>query len=97
MLLQSLEGKLSPAPGQTKEAHEAQLKTISDQYYNLIPHANTTAILKSTEQIKEKAAQLEALTDIEIAQRLLREKARPPFVSRIIHFLPDLISIGRRG
>jgi len=40
----------------------------------LIPHVGSPGPIKSSEQIKEKAQQLEALTDLEIAQRLLKEK-----------------------
>jgi poly [ADP-ribose] polymerase len=74
-VLQKIEAKLSPAPGQSKDAHEAELKQLSEQYFRLVPHSNSSpSPIKSIDGIKEKSQQLEALTDIEIAQRLLNEK-----------------------
>lgn len=72
-LLQQIESKLSPAPGQTEAAHNAELTNLSNQFYALIPHAGTPFPIKSADTIKEKAQLLTTLTDIEIAQRLMRE------------------------
>jgi poly [ADP-ribose] polymerase len=73
-ILKALEGQLQPSPVQTKQQHEAELTRISNNFYNLIPHRSGNTTIKTPEQIREKAQLLEALTDIEIANRLLREK-----------------------
>jgi len=73
-ILKSLEGQLQPSPTQTKEQHEAELIRVSNLFFNLIPHRGATNPIKSIEQVKEKATLLEALTDIEIANRLMKEK-----------------------
>ena len=66
------------------------MKQLSDQYYRLIPHTSATAVIKSADQLKEKSSQLEALTDIEIAQRLLNEKVCPLFVFIILFLIVAL-------
>jgi len=73
-ILKSLEGQLQPSPTQTKDEHERELKRVSDLFFNLIPHRAQSTPIKTIEQIKEKSSLLEALTDIEIAQRMMREK-----------------------
>eukprot|EP01128_Nolandella_sp_AFSM9_P005618 TRINITY_DN2749_c0_g1_i1.p1 TRINITY_DN2749_c0_g1~~TRINITY_DN2749_c0_g1_i1.p1 ORF type:complete len:494 (+),score=79.30 TRINITY_DN2749_c0_g1_i1:2-1483(+) len=73
-VLNQIEGKLQPAPGQTVSAHEAELKQLTQKYYTLIPHKDVSSVIKSLPQLKDKAAQLAALTDIEIAQRLMKQK-----------------------
>jgi len=73
-ILKVIEGKLQPSPSQTEQQHESELKRISDSFYNLIPHRGNTPVIKTTETIKEKSKLLESLTDIEIAQRLIKEK-----------------------
>lgn len=72
-LLKEIESKLSPAPGQTEAAHKAELATLSTSFYALIPHAGSPSPITSADAIKEKAQLLTTLTDIEIAQRLMRE------------------------
>jgi hypothetical protein len=60
-LLQNIESKLVPTPGQSKSEHEAELKRFSTQFYNLIPHSGDAAslpVLNSTESLKDKAALL---------------------------------------
>jgi len=73
-ILKSLESQLQPSPSQTKQQHEAELTRVSNLFYNLIPHRGSTVPIKTIEQIREKSQLLEALTDIEIANRLMREK-----------------------
>jgi len=73
-ILKSLESQLQPSPTQTKQQHEAELTRISNNFFNLIPHRSGNTTIKTVEQIREKAQLLEALTDIEIANRLMREK-----------------------
>jgi len=74
-VLKSLEGQLQPLPTQTKDQHEAELRRVSNTFYNLIPHRNTdNPPIKTIDTIKEKSQMLEALTDIEIASRLLAQK-----------------------
>jgi len=73
-ILKTLESQLQPSPTQTKQQHEAELTRISNNFYNLIPHRSGNTTLKTSEQIREKSQLLEALTDIEIANRLMREK-----------------------
>eukprot|EP01123_Difflugia_compressa_P004961 TRINITY_DN1648_c0_g2_i1.p1 TRINITY_DN1648_c0_g2~~TRINITY_DN1648_c0_g2_i1.p1 ORF type:complete len:483 (-),score=84.40 TRINITY_DN1648_c0_g2_i1:141-1589(-) len=73
-ILKSLEGQLQPSPTQTKQQHEAELTRVSNLFYNIIPHRGSTPPIKTIETIKEKSSLLEALTDIEIANRLLKEK-----------------------
>jgi len=73
-VLKTLEGKLLPAPSQTKQQHESELTRISNLFYNLIPHRGDTPPIKTSDQIKSKSMMLEAVTDIEIAQRLMKEK-----------------------
>jgi len=73
-ILKTLEGQLQPSPTQTKEQHETELRNTSNIFYNLIPHRADTPPIKTIDQIKEKSSMLEALTDIEIANRLLKEK-----------------------
>jgi len=72
--LKSIEGQLQPSPTQTKEQHESELQRVSNVFFNLIPHRGATSPIKTIEQIKEKSQLLEALTDIEIAQRLMSQK-----------------------
>jgi len=73
-VLKSIESQLQPSPVQTKAQHEAELSRVSNSFYALIPHRAGTPVIKTTEQIKEKSALLEALTDIEIANRLIKQK-----------------------
>jgi len=73
-ILKQLEGKLLPSPTQSKQQHELELTNISNTFYSLIPHKSDSATIKSTEQIKAKSSLLEALTDVEIALRLMKEK-----------------------
>jgi len=74
-VLKNLEGQLQPLPTQTKDQHEAELRRVSNLFYNLIPHrASDNPPIKTIETIKEKSQMLEALTDIEIASRLLAQK-----------------------
>lgn len=54
-----------------------RLNSVSNTFYNLIPHRGATPPIKTSEQIKEKSSLLEALTDIEIATRLMKQKVRP--------------------
>lgn len=75
-VLKSLESQLQPSPTQTKSQHEAQLNSVSNTFYNLIPHRGATPPIKTSEQIKEKSSLLEALTDIEIATRLMKQKGQ---------------------
>eukprot|EP01127_Copromyxa_protea_P009599 TRINITY_DN2278_c0_g1_i4.p1 TRINITY_DN2278_c0_g1~~TRINITY_DN2278_c0_g1_i4.p1 ORF type:complete len:379 (+),score=44.24 TRINITY_DN2278_c0_g1_i4:210-1346(+) len=72
-VLKSIESQLQPSPLQTKQQHEAALSSISNKFYNLIPHTGSTPAIKTTEQIKAKSVMLEALTDIEIANRLMKQ------------------------
>eukprot|EP01125_Pyxidicula_operculata_P022922 TRINITY_DN9686_c0_g1_i3.p1 TRINITY_DN9686_c0_g1~~TRINITY_DN9686_c0_g1_i3.p1 ORF type:complete len:514 (+),score=92.79 TRINITY_DN9686_c0_g1_i3:227-1543(+) len=73
-VLKKLESMLQPSPFQTKEQHESSLNSVSQSFYQMIPHRGNTQTIKTIEQIKEKSSLLEALTDIEIATRLMKEK-----------------------
>lgn len=72
-ILSQIESKLSPAPGQSEAAHNAELASLSSEFYALIPHSGNPSPIKTADGIKEKAQLLTTLTDIEIAQRLMRE------------------------
>eukprot|EP01130_Rhizamoeba_saxonica_P014930 TRINITY_DN65_c0_g1_i2.p1 TRINITY_DN65_c0_g1~~TRINITY_DN65_c0_g1_i2.p1 ORF type:complete len:262 (-),score=58.76 TRINITY_DN65_c0_g1_i2:748-1506(-) len=73
-ILKRLESMLQPSAGQTEQQHEAQLRTVSDAFYSLIPHRGSTPVIKTTEVIKEKSSLCEALIDFEIAQRLMNNR-----------------------
>lgn len=53
-----------------------RLSRVSNMFYSLIPHSGSTPPIKTIEQIKSKSVMLEALTDIEIAHRLMKQKVR---------------------
>jgi poly [ADP-ribose] polymerase len=72
-VLQEIEAKLQPAVGQTPQQHQSELQTLSNKFFDLIPHSGATSPIKTVESIKDKSALLGALTDIEIAQRLMRQ------------------------
>jgi len=74
ILLNQLESKVTPDPNLTQEQHENNLRILSDQFYDIIPHRGERALIKTIDTIKDKAKLLESLTDIEIALRLMREK-----------------------
>uniref|UniRef100_A0A6B2L8B5 Poly [ADP-ribose] polymerase n=1 Tax=Arcella intermedia TaxID=1963864 RepID=A0A6B2L8B5_9EUKA len=74
-VLQDIEKNLQPAPGVSKDQHEAKLKDLTRVFNDHIPHRNgVPPTIKTIEQIKEKSSLLEAVTDIEIANRLIKEK-----------------------
>jgi len=73
-VLKQIESKIQPAPNQTPQEHENVLKNLSDQFYNLIPHRGDTPVIKTIDMIKDKSKLVESLIDIEIAQRLMKEK-----------------------
>jgi poly [ADP-ribose] polymerase len=76
-VLKTIEEHLSPAPGQSDADHNAKLTSLSNDFFGLIPHSGSTAPIKTAEMIKEKASMLTTLTDIEIAQRLMRQSGDP--------------------
>lgn len=73
-ILKQLESKIQKSPLQTPQEHETILTNLSNQFYNLIPHRGDTPPIKTSDMIKDKSKLLESLIDIEIAQRLMREK-----------------------
>lgn len=75
-VLKRIEESLSPAPGQSDAEHGSKLSSLSTEFFSLIPHAggaSSQAPIKTAEMIKEKASMLTTLTDLEIAQRLMRQ------------------------
>jgi len=73
-VLKRLESKITPSPNQSPDEHEMELGGISGQFYDIIPHRGDRSVIKTIDTIKEKSKLLESLIDIEIAQRLMREK-----------------------
>jgi len=71
-ILKETEENLQPTSTQTPQQHQAKLKQISDRFYALIPTTDTS-VIKTIDSIKEKSSLLATLTDIEIAQRLMKQ------------------------
>eukprot|EP01120_Amphizonella_sp_Union-15-10_P017464 TRINITY_DN96_c0_g1_i1.p1 TRINITY_DN96_c0_g1~~TRINITY_DN96_c0_g1_i1.p1 ORF type:complete len:511 (-),score=108.14 TRINITY_DN96_c0_g1_i1:165-1601(-) len=72
-VLKEIEENLQPTATQTPQQHQAKLKQISDKFYHLIPTTDTS-VIKTIDGIKEKSSLLATLTDIEIAQRLMKQQ-----------------------
>jgi len=59
----------------TQDEATQKLSSLSQKFYSLIPHTKTPTI-DSTAVMKEKLSMLEALTDIEIANRLMQDSGK---------------------
>eukprot|EP01105_Mastigella_eilhardi_P011041 TRINITY_DN2544_c0_g1_i2.p1 TRINITY_DN2544_c0_g1~~TRINITY_DN2544_c0_g1_i2.p1 ORF type:complete len:486 (-),score=145.03 TRINITY_DN2544_c0_g1_i2:66-1523(-) len=76
-ILGELDGVVRSASSSSAQAQKAtqteRIRSLSQQFYGLIPHSGSCPLLSSPESIKEKLKMMEAIGDIEIAARLMKE------------------------